>query len=194
MIKKYFYTDFFYYLKCFIYTKIFFHNSKLIRLPFDIRNKHLIKIGKNFTTGSFCRMEAYNEGNTRLTIGDNVQINDSVHIVANNSVIIEDGVLIASKVFISDCNHGSYGRNNVHTNPLIAPNYRDLTINSVLIKSNVWIGESVTILEGVTIGEGSIIGAMSLVNNNIPPYTIAVGIPAKIIKKFNFNNKKWEKV
>ena len=45
---------------------------------------------------------------------------------------------------------------------------------------------------GVTIGEGSIIGANSVVSKDIPHYTIAVGIPAKVIKKFNFEIQKWE--
>ena len=50
------------------------------------------------------------------------------------------------------------------------------------------------ILQGVTIGEGSIIGAMSVVTKDIPPYTIAVGSPAKLIKRYNFENKKWDKI
>lgn len=53
----------------------------------------------------------------------------------------------------------------------------------VSIGKNVWIGEKATILPGVTIGEGSIIGANSVVTKNIPPYSIACGIPAKVIKK-----------
>ena len=49
-------------------------------------------------------------------------------------------------------------------------------------------------LQGVTIGEGSIIGAMSVVTKDIPPYTIAVGSPAKLIKRYNFKTKKWDKL
>ena len=189
---KYRIIDFPYLMICFIYTKFEFFNAKLIRLPFDIRNRKLIKIGKNFITGRYCRFEAYNYGTIRLSIGDNVQINDFVHIVANNSITIGDNVLIASKVFISDCNHGSYGRNDVHSNPLIPPKDRILTKNDVIIESNVWIGEGVTILEGVRIGKGSIIGAMSLVNKDIPSFTIATGIPAIPIKVYNFNSNEWE--
>lgn len=64
----------------------------------------------------------------------------------------------------------------------------------MLIKKNVWIGEFVSILPGVTIGEGSIIGSMSVVNKDIPAHCIAVGSPAKVIKKFNLETNLWEKV
>ncbi|WP_264367794.1 DapH/DapD/GlmU-related protein [Paraglaciecola mesophila] len=52
----------------------------------------------------------------------------------------------------------------------------------VIIKDNVWIGYGVTILKGVEIGEGSIVAAGSVVTKNIPPYSIAGGIPSKVIK------------
>jgi virginiamycin A acetyltransferase len=53
----------------------------------------------------------------------------------------------------------------------------------VIIGNNVWIGDRVTILSGVTIGDGAVLGAGSIVTKNIPPYTIAVGSPAQVIKK-----------
>jgi lipopolysaccharide O-acetyltransferase len=63
----------------------------------------------------------------------------------------------------------------------------------VAIEDNVWLGEFVSVLPGVTIGKGSIVGANSVVSKNLPPYVIAVGTPAKPIKKFNFETNKWEK-
>lgn len=51
-----------------------------------------------------------------------------------------------------------------------------------------------SILLGVVIGEGAIIGTMFVVNKNIPPYSIAVGSPVRVVKKCNFNKKQWEKV
>lgn len=177
-----------------IRTKLLFKRARLIRFPIDIRNKHLISIDKGFTTGKYCRFEAHNEGSIRLKIGKNVQVNDSVHIVSGISVILEDNVLIASKVFISDCSHGSYGNNDFHDSPVTIPANRDLHYKAVKICQNAWLGEFVCVLPGVTIGEGSIIGTMSVVTKDIPPYCIAVGSPAKVIKKFNFKTNKWEKV
>ena len=178
-----------------IYTKIFYPQARLIRLPFDIRNNSQINIGENFTTGFGCRIEAinskFNNNNDIIKIGKNVQINDYVHIGAAESLIIEDNVLIASRVFITDHNHGSYN-NILQDTPYSIPIERRIVSFPTKIEENVWIGESATILPGVTIGKGSIIGANSVVTKNIPPNSIAVGIPAKVIKTFNEEFKIWK--
>ncbi|GGH32293.1 acetyltransferase [Sphingobacterium alkalisoli] len=177
-------------------TKLFFKNARIIRFPFRVRGKRFINVGKGFTTGFNCRMDAFNFDNfnrTLIDIGGNVQINDYVHIAAINGVTIEDNVLIASKVFITDHNHGSYSGDH-HDSPLSIPNDRKIYSHPVLIKRNVWIGEFVCILPGVTIGEGSIIGAMSVVTKDIPPNCIAVGSPARVVKQYNFDEQKWLKV
>jgi acetyltransferase-like isoleucine patch superfamily enzyme len=177
-------------------TKIFYSNLKLIRLPFYIRGKKHIRFGSGFVTGYNCRIDALpinNNFNYCIEFGNNVQINDNVHIASVNSVIIGNNVLIASKVFISDHNHGNYNGIECES-PLSIPIDRKLSFENVKIEDNVWIGESVCILPGVTIGEGSIIGSLSLVSKDIPPHCIAVGSPAKPIKKYNFQNKIWDKI
>jgi lipopolysaccharide O-acetyltransferase len=62
----------------------------------------------------------------------------------------------------------------------------------VIIGDNVWIGEFVSILSGAIIGEGSIIGCNSVVNREIPPHSIAVGSPARVVKQFCFEENKWK--
>jgi acetyltransferase-like isoleucine patch superfamily enzyme len=184
--------------KSLLYTKLFFPKAKIIRLPFDIRNKKNIEIGINFITGYGCRIEAHpvNESNKKiLKIGDNVQINDYVHIACSESVHIGNDVLIASKVFITDLNHGNYsGSSTEHDHPESKPAERKLITKPVYIEDKVWIGESVSVLPGVTIGRGAVIGSLSLVNKDIPAYTIAAGVPARVIKKFNFDTNEWERV
>ena len=129
-----------------------------------------------------------------IRIGSDVAINDYVHIGAVESVSIGDRVLIASKVFISDHDHGSYGKNGVHSDPRIPPGERPLSAAPVVIEDDVWIGEFVSVLAGVRIGKGAIIGTMSTVTKDIPPYCIAVGSPARVIKKFNFADGTWERI
>ena len=107
---------------------------------------------------------------------------------------IGNNVLLASKIYISDSIHGSYVGNESDSHPDIPPIERILTSKKVEIKDNVWIGEFVSVLPGVTIGKGAIIGANSVVSKDIPDYVIAAGIPAKPIKKYNFETKKWERV
>lgn len=174
-----------------------FKNARLIRFPFRVRGKQYIKIGKGFTTGFNCRIDALNINNLKekylLEIGENVEINDDVHIGATEKIIIGDDVLIASKVYISDHNHGSY-KGEEQDSPMSIPKKRKIYSSPIKIEKNVWIGEFVSILQGVTIGEGAIIGTMSVVTKDIPPYTIAVGSPAKPIKKYNFKTKKWDTI
>jgi acetyltransferase-like isoleucine patch superfamily enzyme len=184
----------------FFNTKLFFGNSRIVRRPYYIRGKQLIKFNQGFTTGVGMRLDAFdneidNTGKIKIEFGKNVQLNDYVHIAAIHSIKIGNNVLIASKVFISDHNHGNYSDiTQPHSNPLIAPINRILSKNPVIIEDNVWIGEFVTVLPGVTIKEGSIIGSMSVVTKTIPPYSIAVGVPAHVIKTFNFQTGIWEKV
>ena len=186
-----------------IKTKIFFPKARLIRFPFDIRGKKYIKYGKNFTTGVGCRIEAYNfnnrisdRKNPQLIIGNNVQINDYVHLSCAESVIIEDNVLIASKVYVSDLNHGNYSslKNPEHSCPDEIVKERKIFTKPVKICQNTWLGENVAVLSGVTIGKNSIIGANSVVSKNIPENCIAVGNPAKVIKKYNFETRRWDKI
>jgi len=182
-------------VKNLILTKVFFPHSRIIRSPFRVRGRRYIQFGKGLTTGTGCRLDAFSSKNKMcLKLGDNIQINDSVHIAAINSVKIGNRVLIASKVFISDHNHGSYGYNNIHSSPLIPPVERALSSAPVDIGDDVWIGEFVAILPGVTIGNGVIIGTMSVVTKDIPAYSIAVGSPAKVIKQYDFEKEEWVKV
>lgn len=175
---------------------LIFPCARIIRFPFRIRGKKYIKIGKGFTTGYNCRIDALNINKSEkylIEIGRDVEINDDVHIGATEKVIIGDNVLIASKVYISDHNHGNY-KGNRQDSPLIPPRNRKIHSSPVTIENNVWIGEHACVLQGVTIGEGAIIGAMSVVTKSIPAYSIAVGSPAKIIKKFNFTTNKWDNI
>lgn len=177
-------------------TRLFYPSAKIIRFPFDIRGKNHIKIGKDFTTGTGCRLEAYpidKQGYT-IIIGDNVQINDYVHITGIHKVILGNNVLLASKVYISDSIHGSYGGDENDSSPLTIPKDRPAFYEDVVIDDNVWLGESVSILPGTSIGKGSIIGANSVVTKNIPAYCIAVGNPARIVKIYNFQTQRWEKI
>ncbi len=179
-----------------IRTKLTFWNARIIRFPFDIRGKKFISVDKGFTTGRGCRLEAYPEDKKTKTliIGENVQLNDYVHITAMEKVCIGNNVLMASKIYISDCTHGFYEGSDRDSSPDVPPMDREYHTAPVEIKDNAWIGESVSILPGVTIGKGSIIGANAVVSRSIPDFCIAVGIPAKPIKKFNFSTHKWEKI
>ena len=176
-----------------ICTKIFYRNARLIRRPIYMRGKSSITFDVGLTTGHSCRFDLPGGQKKTLFIGRNCEIGDNVHIVAHQSVMIGNNCLLASKIFISDTNHGDYSGDN-QASPEVPPNERVLTTRPVTIGNNVWIGENVCILPGVSIGNGSIIGANSVVNRDVPENSIAVGAPAKVVKIYNRITAKWEKI
>ena len=126
-----------------------------------------------------------------LIIGDNVSLSEYVHIGCVNHIEIGNNVLMGSKIYITDHNHGVY-RGNHPDSPDVPPVKRPLTTGeAVIIEDNVWIGEFCTILPGVTIGYGSIIGSHTTVTHDIPPRCIAVGSPARVIKQWDEEKKAW---
>jgi lipopolysaccharide O-acetyltransferase len=174
-------------------TYLFYHNCRLIRFPIYIRGKNKIYFGKGFTSGVGCRLDVFNTVNSNIiSFGKKVQINDYVHIAACSGVHFGDRVLIASRVFITDHNHGEYSDQLSSTAPAVPPAERDLFVDPVEVGNDVWIGEGVVILPGVNIGDGVVIGANSVVTKSVQDYSIVAGVPAKVIKKYNFNKEIWE--
>lgn len=108
-----------------------------------------------------------------LRVGKNVALGAFVHILANERVTIGDNSIIAAHVQITTSTH----------------DYRIMPFRShrdnaqVVIGSNVWIGSGAVILPGVTIGDNSVVGAGSVVTRSIPPYSVVVGSPAKVIRQ-----------
>lgn len=175
----------------FLLTKITFPGARLIRRPIYIRGKKHISGCEGLTTGRFCRFDLSGTGKT-LIIGKNCEFGDFTHIVAYGKVEVGNNVLIASKCFISDVNHGDYSGDE-QSKPNLSPNERKLIIKKTRIGNNVWIGENVVILAGAQIGDGVVIGANSVISKNVLSNTIVAGAPAKIIKRYNMDTKKWER-
>lgn len=176
-------------------SKCISRKIRLLRYPYYFRGVSGIEFGKNFTSGVGLRIDAFGEGKSQVKFGNNVQVGDYVHIGAVESVQIGNDVLIAGKVFISDHDHGTYGGDGFPVSLPSEPQAEKLLLVSpVFIGNNVWLGESVSVLKGVTIGDNSIIGASSVVNKSIPSNSIAVGIPAKVVKKYDFELKTWVSV
>ncbi len=152
---------------------------------YRISGPQYMEIGNSFWCLNRLRLEAidsYNNENFApvIKIGDNVNINNDVHIACINRIEIGDNCLLASRIYISDHDHGSFNDESLK----IAPSKRQLISKGpVIIKNNVWIGEGAAILANVTIGENSIVATNAVVTKDVPPNCIVGGIPAKIIKR-----------
>lgn len=156
-----------------------------------------VSIGENVAIGHdafiFCHAnqdcgpcEEQREGS--ITIGSNVAIGGRFHADCYHDVLIGDDCLFGEDVLILTSNHGM--------NPEIPGGYvkQPFTIGKVVVEDGCWIGARVAILPGVTIGRKCIIGTNSVVTKSIPPYSIAGGIPARVIKRWDFDMHKWKNV
>ncbi len=163
----------------------FIKKSSLVMKIKHATGIEFLKIGKNVFIDDGCRLDCYkvSEKDPCFEIGNNVRISFNFTGLCSSKLVIQDDVLIASDVFVSTENHGVDD---------LTKNYLDqeLVSKDVVISKGAWIGEKVCVLPGVTVGVKSIIGANSVVTKDVPDYTMVVGNPAKIIKKYDFNKKK----
>lgn len=106
-----------------------------------------------------------------IQIGKNVFINHACSFLDIGGITIEDDVQIGPRVNLTSENH-----------PLDPTDRQTLIPRPVVIKCNAWIGAGATILPGVTVGENSIVAAGAVVSRDVPPNTVAAGIPAKVVK------------
>ncbi|WP_172136140.1 DapH/DapD/GlmU-related protein [Adlercreutzia sp. ZJ473] len=166
------------------------HGSGLvIGKDFSCRRPKYVAFGKNISLGKRCRLYCYDRHggeslSPSLTIGDNTMFGDDCRFLVADDCCIGNNVLAASYILITTENHGMYCCDEGYSQqPLItAP---------VAIEDNCWIGENVVVLPGVRIGYNSIIGAGSVVNKDIPPCSIAVGNPVRVIKRWDSASNQW---
>lgn len=150
-----------------------------------IRGSNHIRLGQDLFIGKDIVWEVIDERRGQhftplLTFGNGSSFGDGGHISCVNKVEIGNGVRIGRKVFITDNSHGASVRSQLDTPPNLRPIYSK---GPVVIEDTAWIGEMACIMPGVTIGRGAIIGANAVVTHDIPPYSVAAGNPARVIKE-----------
>ena len=136
-----------------------------------------------FALGSKSVIEDYSVINNavgNLVIGNNTR-------VGIGPVTISDNVNIGQNVTISGLNHN-------YEDPSKAISEQGVSTMPIKIENDVWIGANSVVLPGVQIGNHSVIGAGSIITKDIPPYSVAVGNPARIVKRYDMNLKEWVKV
>lgn len=183
-------------LRDLVLTRVFFPGARIIRRPCYIRGRRYIKFSPGMTSGVNLRIDVFPQGrgHASLEMGANLQVNDYVHIGVAQQVTIGSNVLIASNVFISDHNHGSFSTDDGDAQIHLPPVARTIISKPVFIADDVWLGEGVQVMPGVTIGKGAVVGAGAVVTKDIPAYSVAVGAPAKVVKVFDFDLNHWVSV
>jgi acetyltransferase-like isoleucine patch superfamily enzyme len=167
----------------------FFGDKSSILFPLNLNGFENISIGNNINIAYKSWLAAIphtGENGCELVIGDGSCIGNFNHIYATKSIVIGKNVLTADKVYISDNLHG-YEDISL---PILQQPIKQ--IGTVIIGDGSWLGENVCVI-GAKIGVNCVIGANSVVTKDIPDYCVAVGSPAKIIKRYCFERQEWLK-
>lgn len=148
-----------------------------------------LKIGDNFLAGRNLYLQAWDTYNGRKTgiipeliIGNNVTMMSNCQVSCARKIKIGNAVLFGDNVFITDNFHGKSTRKEMDIPPLVRKLYSK---GPVKIGDNVWIGRNACIMPNVIIGDGAVIGSNAVVTSNIPAYSVAAGVPARVIKNYN---------
>ena len=152
------------------------------RTRMDVVPWNKFELGLDSTIEDF---SAINNGVGPVIIGDRTKIGLSNTVIG--PVTIGNDIRLAQNITLSGLNHNYEDVN-------IPIHKQGVSTAQIEIEDNAWIGANVVVLAGVKVGKHSIIAAGSVVTKNIPPYSVAVGNPARVLKKYNLESKIWEKV
>jgi acetyltransferase-like isoleucine patch superfamily enzyme len=142
-----------------------------------------IRFGNNVSIDHSVDIRAYDHPNGDISIGEHTYIGPYVCMAGPGFIKIGRDCMIAS--------HSSlYANNHVFNDPNRCFREQGVTSKGIVIEDDCWLGTGVRVLDGVKIGKGSVIGAGAVVTRNILPYSIAVGVPAKVIGKRGVNENK----
>jgi acetyltransferase-like isoleucine patch superfamily enzyme len=165
----------------------FYHNKgkgALIRrrTRLDVVPWNKFELGNDSTIEDF---SAINNGVGNVIIGNQTKIGLGNTIIG--PVTIGNDVRIAQNVTVSGLNHN-------YTDLNLPIHAQGVSTAEIVIEDETWIGANVVVVAGVTIGKHSIVAAGSVVTKSVPPYSVVVGNPAKILKKYNQTTQEWEKI
>ncbi|OWY67893.1 hypothetical protein B7486_29010 [cyanobacterium TDX16] len=181
-----------------LYPLIFKHMGKKVFIQdgVDFLSAYKMEIGDEVYLFRNVKLNAWNN-NCRILLGDRVALERGVDIGCagdNCTIEIGDGTFIGPYTCIGGPGHIKIGKhcliaahtgivanNHVFSDPVQKIREQGLTTKGIEIGDDCWLGYGVKVLDGVTIGQGSVVGAGAVVTKDLPPYSIAVGVPAKVI-------------
>lgn len=168
--------------RCFIFLKYGRHFEKIgsngtFEGSLEFIGSKNVYAGDNCHFGRHVTLETYR--GARIELGDNVYLTRFCYLAATKLIRVGNNSMVGEYTSVRDSNHSMEVEN-----PMID---QVVTCEDVIIGNDVWIGRGCAILKGSIIGNGCVIGANSVVTGEVPPYTIAVGVPARPVKKRTLN-------
>lgn len=162
-------------------------NNSVIEFPFYITHVSNLHVGSNAVIN---KNASFHLGkNCHLYIGSGTRISEDFYVGGeDNYIYIGKNVTIAPRVYVAECDH----RFEDVERPILGQGM--VSKGAVSIDDDCWIGIGAYILPNVKIGKHSVIGANTVVVHDVPPYTVAVGNPCRLVKKYNFERKEWEMI
>jgi acetyltransferase-like isoleucine patch superfamily enzyme len=154
-----------------------FGPRSVIQLPVRLSGEEAISIGSDVVVGPNSWLNVVPGTGGRITIGDGTYTSGFITISAASSIRIGTKVMIARYVIIADCEH-EFGDIRI---PIWDQGIR--RVQPVEIADWAWLGQGAYIGPGVKVGKGAVVGANSVVLNDVPDYCVAVGAPARIIRR-----------
>lgn len=168
-----------------------FGKNNVFISPMLILGERHISIGNNCIFRNGLRLEVVDpQSDIVIDIGDNVNIEQNVHIIGRGRISIGNNVSLTAGCSIVDVVHPLQQPSSGKSYATVIDNKR----YDVSIGDYTMIGIGAHISPGVTIGKGCVIGAHAVVTKDIPDYCVCAGIPAKIIKRYNNDDNVWEVV
>ncbi len=121
----------------------------------------------------------------QLHIGDRVTASSALHLIVYDHVSIEDDVLLAGNVYISDGSHAIVRGDRPYK-------YQGIErVAPVRVGRGAWLGQNVVVLPGVTIGAYAVVGANAVVTRDVPAGSVAVGTPARVVRRWDAESETW---
>jgi acetyltransferase-like isoleucine patch superfamily enzyme len=152
-----------------------------------------MRIGRDVIVGPYCTLSAgvmpghVPDKDPVVTIGDAVLIGRGSGIVGHGSVSIGDGVFTGHHVYVTDANHGYEDVDETIGRQFAPP-------RPVVVGAGSWLGHGSVVLPGATVGEHVAVGAGSVVTGDLPSYSVAVGNPARVIRRYDTERAEWVRV
>lgn len=158
-----------------------------IRPVLNLNHPENISLGNDVSLGIFCWIGTNNtlKAKPQLVIGNRVHIGAYSMIIAANKIKIGNNVLFSERVTVLDHYH----------------KYEDVDLpvidqpiaikGEVIIEDECFIGINSVIIGNIRIGKHAVIGANSVVTHDVPPFSVVAGVPAKVLKRYDFEKKQW---